>query len=305
MKIALISTVFNEAASVARWIDALSAQTVQPDEFVIVDGGSTDGTVNLLKQGFERAGFPKPRIIAQRCNIAEGRNIAIRQTDAGIIAANDAGSFPEPEWFGEITRPLIEDPHLDVVGGRTILVGGDAFQNMVMRLEKQMPDTLDPDNVYPSSRCTAFRRQAWADVGGYPEWLTLTAEDSLFNFGLHKISKAFRYNCNAVVRWPMRETPAAYFKMLYSYGFGAAEARLYTADFLRRLRIVVFPPYLLVSRRLFSHFWFRYRQNVTSCAGWIAGLRRGRRPPPGWKRVEGVLLSPEAQKHLSIPDGPR
>jgi GT2 family glycosyltransferase len=57
MKIALISTVFNEGASIARWINALMAQTVQPGEFVIGDGSSTDGTVNLLKQGFERAGF--------------------------------------------------------------------------------------------------------------------------------------------------------------------------------------------------------------------------------------------------------
>jgi GT2 family glycosyltransferase len=38
MKIALISTVFNEGASMTRWINALRAQTVQPDEFVIVDG---------------------------------------------------------------------------------------------------------------------------------------------------------------------------------------------------------------------------------------------------------------------------
>ena len=96
----------------------------------------------------------------------------------------------------------------------------------------------------------------------------------------------------------MRETPAAYFRMLYGYGYGAAEAQLYTADYLRKLRIVLFPPYLLASRRLFFHFWFRYRQNLSGTTGWLAGLRRGHRPPPGWKRVDGILLSPEAQKHL-------
>jgi len=92
MKIALISTVFNEGASIARWINALRAQTVQPDEFVIADGGSKDRTVSLLKQGFEPVGFPKPRIIVQRCNIAEGRNLAIRNTASDVVVSLDAGS---------------------------------------------------------------------------------------------------------------------------------------------------------------------------------------------------------------------
>src|SRR5437868_6695303 len=108
MKVALISTVYNEAATIERWIEALRRLTAQTDEFVIVDGGSKDQTVALLEAGFVGADYPKPRIIVKRCNIAEGRNIAIQNATADIIVSIDAGSEPDPRWFEEITRPFRE-----------------------------------------------------------------------------------------------------------------------------------------------------------------------------------------------------
>ena len=42
-------TVKDEADSIQRLLDSLAAQTLQPDEVVVCDGGSTDGTVELLR----------------------------------------------------------------------------------------------------------------------------------------------------------------------------------------------------------------------------------------------------------------
>ncbi len=106
MKRVLISTVYNEAATIERWIDCLKAQTIQPDEFVIVDGGSTDSTVELLRKGFEKGDFPQPRIIVQRCNIAEGRNLAIKNSHYDIIASVDAGSLPDHRWLRKLPSPF-------------------------------------------------------------------------------------------------------------------------------------------------------------------------------------------------------
>ena len=298
MKRALIATVYNEAAGIPAWAAALRAQSVHPDEFAIVDGGSTDGTPDLLGREFGADGFPQPKIIVQRCNIAAGRNAAIRLTSADIIAVNDAGSFPEPSWFEEITRPLLADEKLDVVGGRSLPMVQNDFQKLLLQMDPESPEPVSPDKIYPSSRNIAFLRQAWADVGGYPEWLTLTAEDALFDFALHKIGKMFFYNRDALVRWPVRENAGDYCRMLYSYGYGAAEARLYTPYFLRCLAIAIFPPLLFLSRHRLQQVKHRYRKNLASASGWLVGWLKGRRPPLDWKRVDGVLLSPEAQKHL-------
>lgn len=298
MKRALIATLFNEADNVSHWWDCLQQQCVLPDEIIIVDGGSSDGTWEKL-QSLAAASRVPVKLEQRRCNIAQGRNRAVELTDAEIIAGTDAGSFMEPDWFGEITRPLLEHPQVDVVGGRSVCRFENEFQKFLKQFEGQPAEPATPEDLYPSSRNIAFRRQAWADVGGYPEWLTLTAEDALFNFELHRTGKKFFYSPNAVVNWPVRDTAAGYFKMLYSYGYGAAEARLYEPYFWRRTLIALFPPAVLLSSRWhWRHAGFRYRKNLASARGWLAGWLSGHRPPKDWRRVDGIPLSPAAQKHL-------
>ena len=294
MKRALIATLFNEADNVSRWWDCLMHQTVLPDEIALVDGGSTDGTWEKLQELARKSPMPV-RLGRERCNIARGRNLAIQLTDAEIIAASDAGSFPQKNWFAEITRPLLADSKIDVVGGHNVTLFENTFQKSVEPLEEPAVEPVSSQQVYPSSRNTAFRRQAWLDVGGYPEWLTLTAEDALFNYELHLAGKKFAYNRGAVVHWPMRESATAYLKMLGSYGYGAAEAGLYGPNYRRRLATVIFPPLLLLSRHRFNYFGFRWRKNAASSRGWLTGLFKGHRAPKNWQRVDGVFLSPEAQ----------
>ena len=119
MKVALIATVFNEAGNLSRWWDCLQSQTVAPDELVVVDGGSRDGTWEQLQKLAATSRFPV-QTQRHRCNIAGGRNRAIELTDAEIIAATDAGSFPERAWLDEITKPLLADKTLDVTGGLNV-----------------------------------------------------------------------------------------------------------------------------------------------------------------------------------------
>jgi cellulose synthase/poly-beta-1,6-N-acetylglucosamine synthase-like glycosyltransferase len=299
MKTALIATLFNEADNVTRWWDSLMRQTVKPDVIAVVDGGSTDGTFEKLQELAGKSPVPV-RLEQRRCNIAQGRNRAIALAGAEIIAASDAGSFPDAQWFGEIIRPLLESPQVDVVGGRSRQLVENDFHRFLASMEPMEPPGPGSDQsqkIYPSSRNIAFRREAWSEVGGYPEWLTLTAEDALFNFQLHLLGKKFFYNPAAVVRWALRDTAEGYYRMLYGYGYGAAEARLYAPYFLRRGLIALFPPLLLLSRHRFRHLKFRYLKNYSSARGWVAGRFWGNRPPPGWRRINGVLLSPEGQDY--------
>jgi glycosyltransferase involved in cell wall biosynthesis len=298
MKRALIATLFNEADNVAEWWECLLKQTVLPDEIGIVDGGSRDGTWEKLQELARQS--PVPLRLEQRpSNIAGGRNAAIRLTSAEIVAVTDAGSFPEPAWFHEITKPLLDDPTIDVTGGLNISEPDGDFARYLAQFEGPEVNGVTGGEIHPSSRNTAFRRQAWEDVGGYPEWLTLAAEDALFTHGLNQIGKKFLYNPLARVRWSVRPSTDAYFKLNHRNGYGAAEAGLYAPYFLKRGLITVFPLLLLLSRHRFRHLGFRYRKNSSGALGWLAGVFKGHRPPPGWKRMDGIWLSPEAQKYLS------
>ena len=49
MKVTLIATVLNAGDHVGGFLASVAAQTRRPDEVVIVDGGSTDGTLEALR----------------------------------------------------------------------------------------------------------------------------------------------------------------------------------------------------------------------------------------------------------------
>jgi len=296
VKRALIATLYNEADNVSRWWDCLMRQTVRPDEIVLVDGGSKDGTWEKLQSLARQCPMPV-KLEQRRCNIAAGRNRAIQLTDAEIIASTDAGSFPEPDWFGEITGLLVDDERLDIVGGKCIVTIENEFQKLMETFDGRAAEP-QPGDPKISSRNIAYRRQAWAAVGGYPEWLTLTAEDALFNFQLHAIGKVFGYNPRAMVRWAGRETEAQYLRMLYSYGYGSAEARLFPKSYLVHFSITLLPLLLLFSKRRLAHLRFRYLRHAACVCGWLAGKLRGHSAPAGWRRVNGIYLSPEALGNL-------
>ena len=48
-KISVIIRTFNEARWINYCITSLEKQTVKPDEIIVVDNGSTDGTIHILK----------------------------------------------------------------------------------------------------------------------------------------------------------------------------------------------------------------------------------------------------------------
>jgi len=54
MRVSVICTVLNEGESIRRLMDSLVAQSRQPDEIVIVDGGSRDNTVAVIQEYSDR-----------------------------------------------------------------------------------------------------------------------------------------------------------------------------------------------------------------------------------------------------------
>ena len=88
--VTVVMTVKNDAIGCGVTLDSLAGQTHVPDEIIIVDGGSTDGTVEVIRK--HAADNPRIRLIeAVGTNIAQGRNIAADAAAGEIIASTDSG----------------------------------------------------------------------------------------------------------------------------------------------------------------------------------------------------------------------
>ena len=114
MKVSLITTVRNEAAQADALINAILEQTRQPDEWIVADGGSTDGTAAQFRA------IPLCSVLEEQCNRARGRNLAIRRANGAIIAVTDAGCLPSPTWLEHMVA-RVDAKERRIAAGQTIL----------------------------------------------------------------------------------------------------------------------------------------------------------------------------------------
>lgn len=225
MNVSVICTVKNEAANLPRLLDSLLAQTRPPDEVVVVDGGSTDGTLAVLRGYAARAPWPLRVIDAPGANIAAGRNIAIRAARGDVIASTDAGVWLEPNWLADLVAPLA-DPTLDVASGFFVPDPQGVFETALGATTLPAVEDVRPDRFIPSSRSVAFRKSAWQAVGGYPEWLDYS-EDVIFDLDLRARTPTFGWAPTAVAHFRPRSSLRAFARQYYLYARGDGKAGLW------------------------------------------------------------------------------
>ena len=239
--VSLITTFFNERASVERFFTGLRQWSRLPDEIVMVDGGSRDDTVAVIQACRTEAPVPVQLIETGGCNISEGRNIAIRHARHELIASTDMGCEVGAEWLERILAPF-EDPAVDVVGGYYEPICRTPIQHCYHHLTYK--PSLDPNHFLPSSRSLAFRRRVWEAVGGYPEHLT-TAEDTFFDLRIREAGFREVFAHDARVRWEGRDSYSSIFRQYFRYargaGLGLIQPRQYGFYIANYLTLALWP----------------------------------------------------------------
>lgn len=285
VKATLICTVKNEERTIKVLLESIARQTRFPDEIVIVDGGSTDSTVEIIKSYINH--FPNIRlIVSQGTNIATGRNIAIKNATYDIIVSTDCGCKLSQKWFENIVKPFEKTPEVDVVSGVYLPWYENEFEEIASYLFFPNVNKLTSESFLPSGRSIAFKKSIWEKVGGYPEWLN-TAEDTFFDLNLRKIGAKFALAKDAIVYWRVRSSWAAIFKQFYNYAKGDGIAFLFPLRHFIRYMTVAFLIVALLSNYLnvgfwvfifmITIFWFKYLNKLknpsfkrVTTAVWIA-----------------------------------
>lgn len=216
-RISIVVTVLNEGEGLKDLLDAFFTQSRLPDEVVIVDGGSSDTTLPTLNEYVAR--FPSLRVVeAPGVNIAKGRNIAVRESTGDIIAVTDGGCRPDVKWLEHLVYPLLNDASIDAVAGRIVVNSQTRFEYYSGLLSTPKRSNPDQDTMF-YGRTSAFRRELWERIGGYPEWL-YTAEDTLFALRGKDLGARVAYAPDSILRWRPRPTIRKTAKMFYLYGRG-------------------------------------------------------------------------------------
>jgi GT2 family glycosyltransferase len=197
-----------------RWLPAclgaLAAQEGVDAETILVDNGSSDGSVALVQ-----AEFPQVRVVALGENVgfAAGNNIGARATRGRYLAFLNNDTEPARDWLAALTRGLeahpwaamaasrivwLDDPErLDSAGDGVTRWGG-AFKHAH---GQPVTHALEPREVF--GVCAAaclMRREVFEAVGGFDEDFFLVHEDVDFSYRAQLLGYRTVYVPDAVVR---------------------------------------------------------------------------------------------------------
>ena len=306
----LVLTVLNEARGLHTFLDSLSAQTTLPTEIVIVDGGSTDNTVAILRGWAPPTGCRVSVVVQQGASISEGRNFAVSQASYDRILVTDGGTTMHPEWVEQMLGAFdsSEAPH--VVGGFFEPVGHTLTERAIAFAVTPELHEIDGATFLPSSRSLAFVREAWERVGGYPEWLDY-CEDLVFDLNMKKAGFTFAFVPDAIVTWSARSSISSFMKQYFRYARGDGKASLWWKRHLARylaylvglvlLCVSFFVPWVLIALAVgvvgyMRKFWARV---------WNRRSRFGPGVLPALALVPVIVVAGDIAKMAGYPVGLR
>jgi len=259
VKVSVIMTVLNERDSIERLLQSLEGQTRQPDEIVVADGGSTDGTLTVLSSWAASGWLPLRILKKPGANISEGRNAAIAAATGDVIVATDAGVRLDGDWLEHLLAPFEgqeEGRFVAVVSGWFVADPQTLFETAMGATVLPHVREIEADRFLPSSRSVAFRKVAWEASGGYPEWLDY-CEDLVFDLRLKDLYGPFPFVPQARVRFRPRGSLRAFFKQYYQYARGDGKADLWRRRHaIRYLTYLVAGPLLVVLGVFHSPWWW-------------------------------------------------
>ena len=106
----------NGEAHLGEQLDSIAAQTRLPDELIVCDDASADGTLRVLDAFARNSSFPV-RIHSNAANVGSNRNFerAIRLCGGDIVALADQDDFWLPEKLSKIADAFSGNPSAGVV----------------------------------------------------------------------------------------------------------------------------------------------------------------------------------------------
>lgn len=158
-KVTVVVRTLNEARHLEKLAAGLQAQTRKVDELVLVDSGSTDGTVDLAK----KLGFQINLISPDEFSFGRSLNIGYENSTGDIVVNLSAHVYPIHEDFIEQIVSPFSNPIVGLTYGRQVGDKTSAFsETMIMRdWYPDHPTENHRELPFANNANSAVRRSVW------------------------------------------------------------------------------------------------------------------------------------------------
>lgn len=162
LRYVLITPARNEGENIGRTLESVIAQTHRPLAWVIVSDGSTDRTEDIVSAYLQehdwirliRRPERRERSFAAKVECFNEGFQVVRNLPYDVIGNLDADLSFEPDYFAFLMARFAEDARLGVAG-TPFVDQGTQYDYRFTNIE------------HVSGACQLFRRECFADIGGY------------------------------------------------------------------------------------------------------------------------------------------
>lgn len=117
MKVSIITVAYNSVHTISDAIESVLRQTYPCIEYIVVDGSSTDGTLNVIRQ-YEKAFGGRMKWVSEKDNgIYDAMNKGIRMATGDIVGILNSDDFFTNNEVIEQVAAAFEDASVDAVYG--------------------------------------------------------------------------------------------------------------------------------------------------------------------------------------------
>ncbi len=265
-RVSVLIPVRNERESIQELLDSLCAQTRQPDEIVFCDGGSTDGTVDIIERHVANR-LPIKLIRTGPALPGRGRNLAAHIARYDLIAFTDAGIRLDSRWLERLVGRFEGPCSPDVVYGGFEPVRGSFCQRCI-GLAFVPPKDRHSGLRTPFLASMAMRSSIWATLGGFREDLQ-SGEDLLFMRSISATRLSVEYAPDAMVFWNPPKDFVETFRRFAAYSYSNIRAGL-----SREWQIPVLRIYLLMALLTTIVFWTPFGLLAPAGVMWVRAVKR-------------------------------
>jgi len=204
--ISVIIVTRDRTAALERCLEAIAAQTVAPQEVIVVDNSSDQATFDLC-QRWTTITYVNKR---GRHSITLGRQAGLEHARGDIVAWTDDDARPVPHWIERLLQ-YFQDPSVGVVGGPQILPASRGAPVVppdspvgVLRNGCIIGNfTLLPDHVLSVEHVMgvnmSFRREAALAQGGFDQFYISDVDDTDITYSFYAAGYRVLYAPDVVV----------------------------------------------------------------------------------------------------------